>query len=100
MALVYDARHDREDVEAIFRPSGQSREAAASVAEANDLRSDWLNDAVKGFLVPHRQRVLFDFSNLKVFIPEPDYLLAMKAMSARSDSLDADDLRFLIDKLG
>ena len=54
---------------------------------------------VKGFLVPHQQRILFDLSNLKIFVPEADYLLAMKAISARSNTLDAADVRFLIDLL-
>jgi hypothetical protein len=99
MALVYDARPDTKDVDAIFKPSSQIREAAARVAEANQLRPDWLNDAVKGFLVPHQQQILLDFSNLKVFVPEADYLLAMKAISARTNTLDAADVRFLIDLL-
>jgi hypothetical protein len=99
MALVYDARPDTKNVDAIFRPSAQIREAAARVAKANNLRPDWLNDAVKGFLVPHKQRILFDFSNLKIFAPEPDYLLAMKAISARPDTTDAADVRLLIDLL-
>jgi hypothetical protein len=99
MALVYDARPDTKDVGAIFKPSSQIREAAARVAETNQLRPDWLNDAVKGFLVPHQQQILLDFSNLKVFVPEADYLLAMKAISARTNTLDAADVRFLIDLL-
>jgi hypothetical protein len=99
MALVYDARPDTKDVDAIFKPSTQIRDAAIRVANANHLRDDWLNDAVKGFLVPHQQRILFDLSNLKVFVPEADYLLAMKAISARSNTLDAADVRFLIDLL-
>lgn len=99
MALVYDARPDTNDVDAIFKPTAQIREAAARVAKANDLPADWLNDGVKGFLVPHKQRVLFDFSHLKIFVPEPDYLLAMKAISARHNTLDARDVRVLIDLL-
>jgi hypothetical protein len=99
MALVYDARPVTKDVDAIFKPATQIRDAATKVANANHLRDDWLNDAVKGFLVPHQQRILFDLSNLKVFVPEADYLLAMKAISARSNTLDAADVRFLIDLL-
>ena len=99
MALAYDARPDTKDVDAIFRPAAQIREAAAKVAKANDLRPDWLNDGVKGFLVPHKQRILFDFSHLKIFVPEPDYLLAMKAISARHDTLDGMDVKVLVDLL-
>jgi hypothetical protein len=99
MALVYDARPDTNDVDAIFRPTAQIREAAERVAIVNDLPPDWLNDGVKGFLVPHEQRILLDLSNLKIFVPEPDYLLAMKAISARHNTLDARDVRVLIDLL-
>jgi hypothetical protein len=99
MALVYDARPDTKDVDAIFQPTQKIREAAARVGRAHGLKPDWLNDAVKGFLVPHPQRILLDLSNLKVFVPEPDYLLAMKAMSARANTMDASDVVFLIDLL-
>ena len=85
MALAYDARPDTDDVDAVFRPSEQIRKAAVRIANRNNLPPDWLNDAVKGFLVPHGQRVMFDFSNLKAFIPEPDYLIAMKSMSGEAE---------------
>lgn len=96
MSLAYDARPDTKDVDAIFKPAQQIREAAARIARTHDLRPDWLNDGVKGFLVPHKQRILAEFPNLRVFIPEPDYLLAMKAISARTNTLDAADVKFLI----
>jgi len=99
MTLVYDARPDTKDVDAIFRPADKIRDAARKIARAHGLRPDWLNDAVKGFLVPHNQRILFDLANLKVYVPEPDYLLAMKAISARSNTMDAEDVRLLIDQL-
>lgn len=99
MALVYDARPDTKDVDAIFKPAAQIREAAHKVASKHGLEPDWLNDAVKGFLAPHNQRILFDFSNLKIYVPEPDYMLAMKAISARVNSLDAVDVKVLIDLL-
>ncbi len=43
---------------------------------------------------------MFDLSNLKVFIPEPDYLLAMKAIAARADTYDREDVGILIEILG
>lgn len=100
MCLVYHARPSTKDVDAIFRPAQEMRQAVERVAEAHHLRSDWLNDAVKGFVVPHRQRIFFDFPNLKVYIPEPDYLLAMKAIAARVDTSDKGDVELLIKLLG
>lgn len=99
MCIVYDARPSTKDVDAVFKPTAQFREAIHCVAESNGLRDDWLNDAVKGFVVPHPQRILFNLPHLKVFIPEPDYLLAMKTLSARVDATDRDDVIFLIKHL-
>ncbi|MBI1746847.1 MAG: hypothetical protein HYR55_09705 [Acidobacteria bacterium] len=99
MCLVYDARPSTKDVDAVFRPAQQMRQAIERVARSNHLRENWLNDAVKGFLTPHPQRVLFDLSHLKVYIPEPDYLLAMKALAIRVDGTDKQDIQFLIQHL-
>ena len=99
MCLVYDARPATKDVDAVFRPASEMRTAIAKIAERNHLDESWLNDGVKGYLVAHDQRVLFDLSNLKIFVPEPDYLLAMKAISARADTFDREDVLTLIDIL-
>lgn len=96
MCLVYEARPSTKDVDAIFRPTQEFREAIKRVALAENLRDDWLNDAVKGFVVPHPQRIWLTFSHLTVYIPEADYLLAMKTLAARVDSTDRKDVEFLI----
>jgi hypothetical protein len=66
------------------------REAARMVAGELDLPVDWLNDAVEGF----------DFPNLRVQTPVPEYLLAMKVMAARvgfsGERNDGEDIAFLI----
>jgi hypothetical protein len=100
MALVYDARPNTDDVDAIFKPVRHIRRAAGRIAERHHLPKDWLNYGVKMFLVPHEQRVLFDMSNLKVYIPPGEYLLAMKALSARANMRDRSDIKTLIVKLG
>lgn len=100
MCLVYDARPATKDVDAIFKPSSEIRVLVKRIAERHGLPADWLNDGLKGYLVSHPRRILFDLSNLKVFVPEPDYMLAMKAMSARADTYDQTDVRILIDVLG
>ena len=100
MCLVYNARPSTKDVDAIFEPVQTFREAVREVAQKNHLTEDWLNDSVKGFVVNHNQRILFDWSNLKVYVPEPDYLLAMKALASRVDSMDRKDIQFLIKNMG
>lgn len=100
MCVVYQARPSTKAVDAIFQPTSQMRQAVERVAERHDLRPDWLNDAVKGFVVQHPQRILFDLPNLRVYAPEPDYLLAMKTLAARVEGADQEDVRFLIKLLG
>ncbi|GJQ57264.1 MAG: hypothetical protein D8M57_19445 [Candidatus Scalindua sp. AMX11] len=100
MCLVYDARPSTKDVDAVFKPSQDIRLAVENVARKNHLRNDWLNDAVKGFLTKHEQRILFNWPNLKVFVPDPDYLLAMKVFASRVDTTDKKDIQLLIQKMG
>jgi hypothetical protein len=100
MSLVYDARPSTKDVDAVFRPAREMREAARRVAEAEDLPEDWLNDAVKGFVTDHARREALDLPHLKVYAPEPDYLLAMKVLAARVEGTDKGDVEFLIARLG
>lgn len=97
MCLVYNARAATKDVDAIFEPASIIRELAARIAAAESIPPDWLNDAAKGFILPgfERQEVL-NLSNLRVWAPEPRYMLAMKCISARWDTSDRDDVIFLI----
>lgn len=100
MCLVYDARPATKDVDAIFRPVTEIRKVVVRIAERHGLNENWFNDAVKGYWVEHKEQVLFDLPNLTVFVPEPDYLLAMKSIAARDPSYDREDVRTLIKVLG
>jgi hypothetical protein len=99
MCIAFNARPATKDVDAVFEPVKQIRKAAGIIAERHDLNKDWLNYAVKMFLVPHERRILLDLSHLKVFIPESDYLLAMKVIAARVETMDLEDIRFLIARM-
>lgn len=99
MALAYNSRPNTDDVDAIFEPVGAIRRAAARVAERHELEKGWLNYAVRMFLAQHEKRILFDLSHLKVYVPPADYLLAMKILSARAETMDRDDIEVLVDKL-
>ena len=100
MCLVYDARPATKDVDAIFEPTKIIREAAQEVAQEFKIKKkDWLNDGVKGFLVKHDKKILFRWPHLKVYHADPKYLIAMKALAARTDATDRKDIIFLIKKL-
>lgn len=102
MALGFDAERSTRDVDAVFAPTTVVRDAAAVVAEEFDLPSDWLNDAVKGF-VPSApdagQRVVFESDHLRVCSASAEYLLAMKVAASRVEQ-DRRDLEILIHALG
>lgn len=94
MALAYDTRRATRDRDGIFEPKMVVYAAAARVAEARQLPTDWLNDAVKGFLLGPGARVFFDRPGLTVRVASPRYLLAMKLLAARVER-DEDDIRAL-----
>lgn len=100
MCVVFRAREPTKDVDAIFAPTREIRAAVRKVAEKFDLPPDWLNDAAKAYfhVEPPREDVL-NLSNLRVWAPLPDYLLAMKCVAARFDTHDRDDVIFLLSYL-
>ena len=99
MCLVFDARASTRDLDAFFHPAKEVRAAARAVAAASGLPSDWLNDAVKGYLSDKGDfRQYLDLSNLRVLTASPEYLLAMKCLAMRLGEgfHDEDDVRFLL----
>jgi hypothetical protein len=100
MCLALKARPATKDVDAIFEPVREIRNAANRIGERHNLNIGWLNMAVKMFVVEHERSVLFDLSNLKVFVPEGRYIFAMKVLAARADTSDIDDIGFLSERLG
>ncbi len=99
MCLAYAARPSTQDVDALFRPARQVREAAARVAERAGVQPDWLNDAVKGFLSERGEFSPFlELGHLRVMVAQAEYLLAMKCLSLRigAEFHDEDDVRYLL----
>jgi hypothetical protein len=99
MCLLFNARPSTRDVDALFRPTSELREAAARVALRADVPGDWLNDGVKGFLSPRGEfDPYLDLPHLAVFTARPEYLLAMKcaAMRIGEGFRDESDVRFLL----
>ena len=99
MVLLFGARDSTKDVDAFhlnLEANVRVAEAAAKVAVALELPSDWLNDAAKGYvhglsLGP----VLLETPTLRVRTLSAMQLLAMK-LSAWRDDLDVDDARRLL----
>ena len=99
MCLVLNARPSTKDVDALFAPTKELRDAAAEVALEMDLPATWLNDGAKGFLSRRDDFDPFlDLDHLKVYTAAPSYLLAMKALSMRIgvEFQDESDVRYLL----
>ena len=107
MVLAFQARPSTQDVDAIFRPTAEFRQAAEEVRQAKGLPENWLNDGVKGWVSEHGETTdagLPQFSHLHLTMPTASYLLAMKALAARAagpeGSGDRADIVTLIRHLG
>jgi hypothetical protein len=103
MTVAYDARPATRDIDGIWHPSTEVRQAAARVAgRHDDIEPDWLNDAVKGFLPAQGRQpatVVYDGECLTVSVPSPEYLLATKLLASRVGR-DEDDILLLYDLCG
>lgn len=108
MVLAFSARLSTKDVDAIFQPTTIIREIARRIGEEQRLPTDWLNDGVKGFLSARHDVTTDDlpqYPHLRLAMPVPEYLLAMKCMAARiggtsEEASDIPDIVFLIRHLG
>ncbi len=105
MVLAFNARLSTKDVDAIFQPAQLIRQLSQAIGEERNLPNGWLNDGVKGFIStepPVTAEGLPQFANLRITMPVPEYLLAMKCMAARTGegSTDVEDIIFLLRKLG
>lgn len=107
MVLAFKARLATKDVDALFHPAQSIRKAALRVADEEQLPADWLNDGVKGFVSTRHETTagnLPQFPHLRLTMPVPEYLLAMKCMAARLGTItgegsDGPDIIFLIQHL-
>lgn len=103
MMIAFAARVTTKDVDALFKPTATIRELARRVGDEQNLPSNWLNDGVKGFVSARHKTTagnLPQFVHLRLSMPVPEYLLAMKCMAARISSTrdepsDVADIIFL-----
>jgi hypothetical protein len=104
MVLAFNARPSTKDVVALFQPAQSVREIARRIGEDQHLPADWLNDGVKGYVSSRHETTagnLPQFEHLRLTMPVPEYLLAMKCMASRlggttGDPSDVPDILFLI----
>jgi hypothetical protein len=104
MVLAFAARDGTRDMEALFQPAQVLHEAAQAVAATQALPSDWLTGAGKGFGSSRHATTplgLPQFPNLRLLMPMPEYLLAIKCMTSRAGAVEAhpeelSDIAFLI----
>lgn len=104
MVLAFTARLTTKDVDALFQPARLIRDAAQRIGVQQHLPPNWLNDGVKGFVSTRHETMtgnLPQFPSLRLTMPVPEYLLAMKCMAARiggttDEPSDIADITFLI----
>lgn len=113
--LTLNYRVATKDVDAVFEKDKDFiRRVAAEMAEEFGWDSDWLNDGVKGWLstveTDPSAKVFIgtypseDEPGLRVFVPRPEYLFAMKCRAMRiggiAESQDIEDIRRLAQAIG
>ena len=101
MVLAFTARLATKDVDALFQPAQTIREIAHRIGEEQHLPANWLNDGVKGYVSARHETMagnLPQFAHLRLTMPVPEYLLAMKCLALRigAESHDEDDVRYLL----
>ena len=96
LALAFDMRAATRDVDAVIRTHRPFvRNVVRQIAADRSWPEDWLNEGVKGFISATEQLELMqEFQGsvdggLRLYIPTPEYLLAMKCMAMRLDDPDA-----------
>jgi hypothetical protein len=102
MVLLFQTRPATRDLDVVIispTDAAQVRSLAKTVGEERGWPEDWLNDAVKGFLVgTSNGPVIFSATGIVVRRPAIEQLLAMK-LSAWRDDVDIADARRLLEEL-
>ncbi len=111
LVIAFDVNLATRDVDAVVRGSLDFvRAIAAKIALDEGWSPDWLNDGVKGFLSGNEDMEIIEAfpgspeGGLRVFVPTPFYIFAMKCMAMRPDGIDGShdiaDIEFLAKKIG
>ena len=105
MLLFPDFGRATKDIDATYDNFGEDQISMAieEVAYQQDLPFDWLNNECQPYTwSPNGMKEGPNFSNIKVMLPPPAYLLASKLLAGRpvEKANDAYDIQFLMGKLG
>ena len=115
LMLSYDWRASTKDVDGVYEEDRETvRSLAAAVAIERGWPETWLNDGVKGFLSardgdPGMKVLSQEFPSalapgLRIFIPRPEYLFAMKCRAMRlggaAENRDIEDIVQLANEIG
>ena len=114
LMLVSNFRDSSWDIDAVASPDQDFiREASGILADRHGWPADWLSDGVRTYLSPmaedNRSHEWFATypdeasPGLRVYVPTPEYLLAMKLMALRvepSGGKDLDDILNLMEVVG
>src|ERR1051325_4575648 len=85
MVIGFGSRTSTHDIDALVISPSTVRAAIQRVAQSAGISTSWLNDGAKGFAssTPVELKEILKLSNLRVVMPPPEYILAMKCISAR-----------------
>jgi hypothetical protein len=116
LMLASNFRIATQDVDAVAEESQDTiTRLAEEIGRIRNWPSDWLNDGVRTYLSPHvdglreHHALLRAYPSeqepgLRVFVPSPEYMLAMKLMAMRIDPAgeksDVADILNLLDIVG
>jgi len=103
ITLMYKDDRMTDDIDSIFiRGKRQLLPLIKKIAQKYNIPMNWLNDAVKETVEMSNKltkKVYLAFSNLTIYIPPPQFILAMKVMSTRAETKDFEDIKVLVKNL-
>ncbi|WP_203900586.1 nucleotidyl transferase AbiEii/AbiGii toxin family protein [Virgisporangium aliadipatigenens] len=101
LALTHAGRRPTPDLDAVFQPRHIVLEEAAAVADELGLPHRWLGRPTTARVAPGGDAAalsVLDHPGLRVTAASPEHILASMVLAARHR--DAEDIRFLVGRLG
>ncbi|MBF0102981.1 MAG: hypothetical protein HQK77_18955 [Desulfobacterales bacterium] len=103
ITLIYKDDRMTDDIDSIFiKGKKEIIPLLQEIAVKHGLIPTWLNDAVKETVEMGKKltkKVHLAYSNLTIYMPPPEFILAMKVMSSRADTKDFEDIQLLVREL-